>query len=97
GRACYADFPGAPKPGRPSKFAAIGFRGATCMGAKRAALMAGAALAALAIGASAAPVYAADQGPADGTGYHAGSFWFLQEYEFGGFYDSNVFATPNDP
>ncbi len=33
----------------------------------------------------------------DGTGYHAGSFWFLQEYEFGGFYDSNVFAEPNDP
>src|SRR5262245_6292067 len=67
------------------------------MRAKRAALMVGAAVAALAVGASTAPVYAADQAPDDGTGFHAGSFWFLQEYEFGGFYDSNVFADPDDP
>src|SRR5262245_44714338 len=82
----------------PSILSAIGLRGATSMGGKRAALMAGAAVAAMAVGAAAAPVYAADQGsPADGAGIRAGSFWFLQEYEFGGFYDSNVFAEPDDP
>src|SRR5262249_27997582 len=35
--------------------------------------------------------------PDDGTGYHAGSFWYLQNYELGGFYDSNVYADPDDP
>ena len=33
----------------------------------------------------------------EGTGIRYGSFWFLPTLESGGFYDSNVFAEPNDP
>jgi hypothetical protein len=33
----------------------------------------------------------------EGTGIRAGSFWYLSNFEFGGFYDSNIFAEPEDP